>query len=47
MEHFHLIVNGYIRHNIAMIGATKEQLYHVVMIHLNSLPKVRKEQIGT
>ena len=47
MKHFHLIVNGYRKHNIAMIGATKEQLCYVVLVHLNALPKVRKEQTGT
>lgn len=42
MKHFHLIVNGYRKHNIAMIGATKEQLFHAVSTHLNSLIKMKK-----
>ena len=43
MKHFHIIVNGYRKHNIAFAGASKEQLCYAVMVHLNALPKIKRE----
>lgn len=43
VKHFSRIVNGYKNHNIAMVGASVDDLYYTVYAHLKSLLVVKKQ----